>query len=125
MVSRESLTNVFSLMVDDWTNQWYHSKTKTDRVRILDEVREYLKHRRRSEEHPDPNVSVLREELDRLEAEMLRHSSSMKEAQTKSMAIKARLDELEAAQDQLSAQDLDDLKQRHRELRMGARNVEL
>jgi len=92
--------NVFSLMVDDWINTWYHQKTRPERQQIINEVRFYLRKRRLSEIDKNPELAVLREKRETARVNLEETQRKISEITAELQAWEARIEDLQSLEKQ-------------------------
>ena len=82
-------------MVDDFTNKWYHSKDKSDRIVILNELRSFLSARRMSEVDSDPELSAIRAKRETAIGRLNELDQLLSNVKAELAAWDARIQELE------------------------------
>lgn len=98
-------------MVDDFTSQWYHQKTKPERQQILNEIRSYLKARRLSEIDKDPELSVLRDKREKSAERLAQTEETLSDLMSELRAWDARIQELESKEYQQKVKQAQKLKE--------------
>lgn len=117
MPSPESLTNVFSLMVDDYTNRWYHQKNKQERVGLLQEVRSFLTARRLSEIDKNPELSTLKAKRENAMARLQELDRTISGVRAELTAWEHRINEIEAQRDAEQDRKLESAKKKARAMK--------
>jgi uncharacterized protein involved in exopolysaccharide biosynthesis len=117
MPSPESLSNVFSIMVDDYTNRWYHQKNKEDRIALLSEVRSFLTARRLSEIDKNPELSTLKAKRENAMAKLQELERTTSGVRAELTAWEHRINEIEKQRNAEEDLKLESAKKKARALK--------
>lgn len=114
MPNPDSLNNVMSLMVDDWTNQWYHQKNKEDRIALLTEIRSFLTARRLSEVDKNPELSTLKTKRQNTAAKLEQLNKTISSLRAELTAWDSRIKHIEKEESEQEDRKLDAAKEKAR-----------
>lgn len=114
MLNPDSLTNVFTVMIDDWTHNWYHQKTKQDRLLFLSELRSFMTARRLSEIDKDPEISTLKSKRENATARLVELERTTSSLRAELTAWNNRIAELESQAEQAEDRKLEAAREKAR-----------